>query len=106
MPKQIAVYIPQSNGRAERMVQSMKAAMKRMTVESPTEWNEELWIIEHLYPEWKMNDGFSSYYVMFEVASRRPAIKGVPTVSDSLNTEPTLPSIRARFVALLAVEAH
>lgn len=106
MPKLVALYSPQANGRAEKMVQTMKATMKRMTVESSSKWDEELPIIESSYRETKMNDGFSFHYFLFEVICRRPVIKVVPRVSDTLNTEPTLSSIRARPVILLAAEAY
>lgn len=106
MPIIVAPYSPQPYGRAKRMFQTTKVTIKQKAVASLTKCGKQLPIIECLYHKRKLNNLFSSYYLMFGVASRCPKIKEVSHASRIFNAEQILLSTTSRAITLLTVEAQ
>lgn len=69
--KVTAAYSPQSNVRAERMIQTLKGAVKRMLVDTQADWGELLPLIVNSISARQAKDGYSPYELMFGVSRLR-----------------------------------
>lgn len=63
--KIVAPYSPQANGRAERMVRTVKAALTKVVLSEGGEWDAKIRAIERFYRTRSASDGFSPFDMMY-----------------------------------------
>lgn len=71
VPKTTDTYSPQSNGRAERMIQTIKDAIGRSIASTHAKWDELLLSIVDSIRAERAKDGHSPYELMFGVPADR-----------------------------------
>ena len=82
--KTVLAYAPMWNGRAERMVGTLKKAVLKTTLSSHMEWDVALSQVVARYRRRRLADGSSPFELMYGVSPRL-----MPTDAPALITEPT-----------------
>lgn len=70
-----AAYSQQSNGRAERMVQIIKSAITRLSMDQEAVWDELLPIVVNAVYAKRRRDGFSPYEMLSTVSSAQVCLQ-------------------------------
>lgn len=64
-PEETAAYSLHSNGRAERIIQTLKGAVKRMVVDTNADWTDRLPLFVNSIQAGKAEDEHNSYELGF-----------------------------------------
>lgn len=65
MWRPLSAYAPEANGRAERMVGTMKRAIAKVAWSSKSDWDDKISRIVSFYRAWKGRGGLSPFWLMF-----------------------------------------
>lgn len=68
--KTVLAYAPMSNGRAKRMVRTVKAGIAKMVFNQPTQWDLALDKVLYGYRRRNLSSGFSPFELLYGVVPR------------------------------------
>lgn len=105
-PKTIAPCNSQSNGRAERMVHTLKIGARRILAAANGKWDIKFSDIEHSHCARRMNNGILLHFLMFGTKRRLPRVETMPELDEKGDQRGENGTSKARYVTVLAIESQ